>query len=756
MAQTTLQQGGYSLGGGQAQTQSNVSTQLGQVGLSAGQAHRADPTQRAVIDTSTSDLLMKLGGKILEPQIQKIQTQKFLEGAQRVAQGEALKDIVDEQPWYTEIFGPSSSTQGARAIAQMKGVDDYITSVANDMPNLQKLDSKEFGQQITTKMSEFLTGDSVADSAIQMKMMESTGALFKAHTKAHYKYTQDTMQQNVSQYMRSGGTKLQALSGQLLQGTMTEKDYSAAKADFVGNLVPLDGQSPASYWGGIEEATIDALANGNHHAANAIFDSGIFASAPADMRKKMLDARHTYEARTQETAGFEVYGPRIGQLKGLAAAGQLTGNQILAEVDKINADYQVRFGINRPLFKRKEFESILSGNISSIYNRGEQDKRDQARENRQDQRELAKEQVKSATELRKSQQLVSMIQMGAGNLAGLAGHTQDEIDSGVYKGAQVIAQQGGNVGQFLVNQYNNGGEHVNPLFKNQLQAGMRASKMEGYGGGAFEQSYSMYKQLSNETGGKAAAIAYLGDDAVRMMQYDQFITTGRLTPEVSYQLAFGQEIDNSRKSTDKDIMKQIGKTVNTTDPGMFTKLFGNGYELSAQSKRVLATSVGGNYDKLVSNASLSNDAAMAVALDVAKGELDVVGPYAYAKGTDKKPVYQLIGSDEKAAGKVFSDFIAQKAKENGVRVTLPGQASTSDGGASFAADLATAGALPAIARWTDRAFGSEPDVMITRLADINGEANFGITIVTPTGETKSFPINSTELRSYYEKGRSFK
>lgn len=754
MAQTNLPAGSYALEASGIVQQSNASGQLGRTGMAGGATFSTPQQQRVTIDTGTSDLLMQLGRQILEPQIKKVQTEKFLQGAQRVAQGEALKDIVDEQPWFTQIFGPSSSVQGARAVAQMKGIDDYITSVASDMPNLQKLDSKEFGKQITAKMGDFLTGDSVADAAIQLKMVESTGSLFKAHTKAHYKFTQDSMQQAVSGYMRSGAAKLQAMSGQLLAGTMSENDFAEVKADFVNNLMPAQGQSPKSYWDGIEEATIDALATGNHHAANAVFDSGIFNSAPAETRKKMLDARFTYEARTQETAGFAEFGPRIGQLKGMAAAGQLTGNEILSEIDKINNQYSVKYGIDRPLFKRKEMESIISGNISSIYNRAEQDRRDTAREGRAVARDEAKERGKAESALRKGQQLTELIQMGAGNMAGMAGYTSDEINTAVFRGAQVVAEKGGNVGEFLVRQYNDGGEHVNALYKNQLQAGMRAAKMEGHSGASFEKSYAMFQQLSTQPGGKAAALAYLGDDGIRMMKYDQFVK-GKMTPEVSYQLAFGEQLDSTRKSSDSDIQKQLAKTVTNSEPGMFSKLFGGGLPLTEQSKRILTSSVAANYDKLTSNMGMDNDNAMKVALGVAKSEIDVVGPYAYNKNAEAKPIYQLIGADEKVAGQVFSEFIATRARENGITAELPGAPAT---GAKLQGtmDFVTMGTVPALSRWADRTFGSEPNVMVMRLPDQNGAGMFGITVVAPDGNTTSFPVTSTEVREFYEKSKRFK
>lgn len=765
MAQTNLQQpGGYAIEAGQAvMQQQQPGVQLGRTGIQGSTAvQQADQQHRQIVDTGTSDLLMKLGGKLLEPHIQRVQTQQFLEGAQRVAQGEALKDIVDEDPWYTQIFGPSSSTQGARAVAQMKGVDDYLTDVANNMPELQKLSSADFGKQITGKMQQFLTGDAVADTAIQLKMVEASGGLFKAHTKAHYKWTQDTMQSQIVSYMQTGGAKLKAMTGQLLEGTMTQKDYDEAKAVYVGNLMPLDGQSPASYWEAIESATIDALATGNHHAANAIFDSGIFNNAPVEQRKKMMDARHKYEAQTQETAGFVEYGPRIGQLKGMAAAGQLTGNQILAEVDKINNDYRLRYGIDRPLFKRKEMESIISGNIASIYRRSEADQRDANREARADRRENAKEQVKAQMESRKAQQLVSLIQGGAGNLATLAGYSQPEIDNAVYQGATVIAQSGGNVGQFLATQYNDGKGHVNPIYQNQLQAGMRAAKAEGYSGKAFDNAYQMYKAISAETGGKAAAMAYLGDDAVRMMKYDQLISGGSLQPEVAYQAAFGVPLDTTRKSTDKEVGEAIVKTVTNDQPGLWSRTFTSAMPLTDQSRRVLVTLVGQNYDKLAGNLALDDTNAMAVALKVAKAQMDVVGPYVIEKGTDRRSIGQLIGADDLTTGKVFTRFLNERARANGVQSVLPGDEGEGKGrferdNGPFAEDLVTSGVLPALRNWGVRTFGTDPNVTINRLPDDReGGGQYAVTVVEADGSTKMFPITTKELREYYEKSKDFK
>jgi hypothetical protein len=265
----------------------------------------------------------------------------------------------------------------------------------------------------------------------------------------------------------------------------------------------------------------------------------------------------------------------------------------------------------------------------------------------------------------------------------------------------------------------------------------------------------MYKQISKEPGGKAAALAYLGDDGIKMMKYDQFIQGGKIQPEIAYQLSFGEVLDTSRKSSDKDVQTQIQKVVEKAEPGFFGKMFG-AIPMTEQSKRVLTTAVSQNYDKLAGNLAMDDENAMKVALNVAKGELDVVGPYAYERGTDRKPVYQMIGSDEVTAGKVFSEFLNKRARENGITSPLPsGSEDRTDVGRGYV-DFFTAGALPAASRRLQRAFGTEPNVIVMRLPDQGNDGVFAVTIVDPDGTTKSFPMSTGEIRDFYEKDKRFK
>ena len=126
-----------------------------------------------------------------------------------------------------------------------------------------------------------------------------------------------------------------------------------------------------------------------------------------------------------------------------------------------------------------------------------------------------------------------------------------------------------------------------------------------------------------------------------------------------------------------------------------------------------------------------------------------------SRGTDRKPVYQMIGSDEVTAGKVFSEFLNKRARENGINSELPGAERTSDVG-RFETDLATAGVLPAVSRSIKRTWGTEPNVIVMRLPDQGNDGMFAVTVVDPDGTTKSFPMSTGEIRDYYEKSKKFK
>lgn len=716
-------------------------TRLGGMSGSTGQVLFSQQAQQPVerVNSATVDMLMGMGSKVLESAIAKKESEQFLRGAQRVAQGEALKDIINEQPWYTQIFGESAEINGAKTIAQISQVDKYTQSLYEDMPRLQTMGQDAVGKEVNSKMLQFLTGDAATDAVIQQKMVEAGGPFYTAHTKAHYKYTQTTMQSQVAGMMTSSANTFQAASRQRLEGTVSDKDWAAMQSQAAQSLLPLAGQSADSYWSAVEESTINAMASGNHHYAGVVFGSGLLENAPVELKTKLLDERIKYETRTREREGFLEFGAAIGQLKGQARAGVISPAQIAQQVDGMNELFRARTGIEGDLFSRKEFSTMLSGNYASLYKKQEARMAAAGKEN---------------DKLKLQLELNQLAVLGAGNKAKWAGHNAEAFDTTVYSGIKVAQQGGGDWAEIPVDNFNNGGGYVNRYLQSDLQAGLRAAKLEGHSGKAFDTTYQMFKAMADKPGGKAAALATLGEeDGLRMLKYDALVQ--RIAPEVAYAAAFGEPVARGKKSSDKEVWAKVEDFVADQSPGWLGQMFGD-KPMSDQSQRVLSNQLGKNYDLLVANLGLSDDAALSLAMDVTRQEVDVLGSMSYIKGAGRMPVAALIGAEDKAAGEFFTEAVMKKARAHGITGALPGE------GGAAGADRREFGGQPGVDQPPSRSFGDEPDISVIRLPDSTDPGTgmpigkFVITMVDTEGRTTMFEMNSQELREQYEASPKFK
>lgn len=730
--------------------QSAPAAQLGRMGSTGGgQVRGVQLLQPINRPDPTAEVVMKLGQAVLEPMIKKRQAEQFLEGAQRVAQGEALKDIVDEQPWYTKIFGESVSVQGARTVAQIAQVDKYTADLYGDMARLQTLGREEVGKEVNGKMLQFLTGDAAADAVIQQKMVESAGPFYNAHAKANYKWTQDTMQKQVTGMMVSAAESFQAASRQRVEGTMSDDDWNRQKMNAASVMAPIQGQSPESYWAAIQGSAVDAMANGNHHFAALVFDSGVLDSAPVETRKALLDAREKYEARTVEREGFLHYGATIGELQGKAKAGILSPAQLAQSVNQINEDFRMRTGIEGDILSRKTFSSMLAGNFSAMYRRAETN----AKEN-------AKEAAKQQVDMAKLTEIHQAALVGAGNLITAAGHKKTDVDTIIWGMAEQAQASGQDFSPLLIRNYNEGDGYVNPMIANKMQASLRAAKGEGYSGKAFDQTYSTFRQIADREGGQAAAMAYLGEeDGVKMLEYDSLIKAD-IAPEFAYQMSFGKKLDTSRSSSDKDVMKKLQSVVESQQPGWWAEKLGKA-PANPAAQRIIANTLGQSYDLLASGGALGDEAAFKIGMDVARQKLDIVGPFAYAKRAGQQPMSALLGTDDDAAGQFFEDTLRADVAKQGLKMEL---ASSVGSNARMIADGGIAGLSPftALGNAWDHFTRKQPDVPIQRGVDrVDPKtgltySTFSVQVIDDEGNMAQLSYDSRDLRKKFEESSYFK
>ena len=107
----------------------NVNPQASQQALTY-QSPPPDKTFEAVIGFADKAFGEKLG---------EIKQEQFLRGMQQAASGEALTDIVNEQPWYSKVFGDSDVVEGARQYSALEKGAEFSTQLDQEMPELRKL-----------------------------------------------------------------------------------------------------------------------------------------------------------------------------------------------------------------------------------------------------------------------------------------------------------------------------------------------------------------------------------------------------------------------------------------------------------------------------------------------------------------------------------------------------------------------------------------------------------------------------------------
>ena len=122
--------------------------------------NRLDPLPLSQGPDPTMVLLQKMGNAILQPHLEKERTERFVQGMQQAAQGQAITEIVDEQPWYSKIFGDTHVIDGARAFSSYAKVQEEATAVEADMDNLRTKSPQEAQKYFADRIAKSQTGDS--------------------------------------------------------------------------------------------------------------------------------------------------------------------------------------------------------------------------------------------------------------------------------------------------------------------------------------------------------------------------------------------------------------------------------------------------------------------------------------------------------------------------------------------------------------------------------------------------------------------
>lgn len=342
----------------------NAPLAQGQAGIAPG----GEFGQAAAQSTATMDALNKLTQGALQPYIAAEQKRLYFQGMSQVVQGKSLQDIDASQPWYTKIFGPSATVQGAQAMTAMTAVSQAQTEFMENMPSLRQQDPDAVRSYLVDQATRVgNTGDPMVDGIVQSKLAEQWGAMLDTHMKQHIAWQQEDMGDRFVNNNVSAGKLLQStLHGAEGYATSPEqaqaiKDTETAK--YNDSLLQPYGMSDESYGKYMASAARANLSNGNFEAYTAMKNNGdVWNAIPMDARVQLENEEQlwTQKALRKSPALSDIGGDQtkltMSLLQGSFPGDEATLN---STIDGINASWKARSGASTDVIDNQGRDMML-------------------------------------------------------------------------------------------------------------------------------------------------------------------------------------------------------------------------------------------------------------------------------------------------------------------------------------------------------------------------------------------------------------
>lgn len=241
--------------------------------LSAGRAGQIDASQAIDTNNKTLNAIDKLVGGYLKPHIEAAEKKAYFDGMSQVAQGKALVEIQNDEPWYTKIYGPSATVKGAQAMTMMTALNQMQADFMDNMPALREQSPDAVRQYLVTNAAKLsTTGDPYMDAMIQGKLAEQFGPMLNIHTKQHVAYVQEQNNTAFQNALVSTGEAYQKTLGQDWQ--MQDPAQRAIEKQRMQDMFsPMPGQTNDAWNKSVSQSVQTLLTKGNFGAVSALRES---------------------------------------------------------------------------------------------------------------------------------------------------------------------------------------------------------------------------------------------------------------------------------------------------------------------------------------------------------------------------------------------------------------------------------------------------------------------------------------------------
>lgn len=304
----------------------------------------------------TAEAIFGFAESLLKPVAQEVASRKFLEGVQRAASGEQLTEIVNTQPWYSRIFGPSSAVEGARQYTLDAQAAKFDAAVEQAMPTLRNTSPDELPGILQTMSKEYETGDTATDTALSMRLLKTLPNIVQRQTREFYKQQQENANTARFDAWQGLGTSFQVTA----QADMASEDDKLLREGLLLQALQLPpGVDPESWKQSLGTFASSLAEQGQFHTLAAVQNSGVLRNLTPEKRLQLERSVNSFKQQAARSA-IDDYMEPLATIKLKAMNNEYpSGKELIAEYDKINAEYAKRSGNDVPLVHKGEIQASL-------------------------------------------------------------------------------------------------------------------------------------------------------------------------------------------------------------------------------------------------------------------------------------------------------------------------------------------------------------------------------------------------------------
>jgi hypothetical protein len=580
---------------------------------------------------------MKFGQDQIAPHLERAREAAFVSGVQKAASGQAMQEIVNEQPWYTKLFGDGPVVEGARMYSVQAKTDQWAAAHEANMGALRTQSPDKVPGYLIDSMKQYLTGDEATDGMIKGNMVKAVPQLIKRHTKEYYKYQQENASEQRINAIVAAGQSVQ-LAHQADPGMYTPEDMDNRKMNFLSTMTPTDGADPDSYTRDIKAVVQTYAEAGDFHALRVMRDAGVISHMNAQDRTTVEAGINRYGAYHAANAAVG-YVERMAKIKMDAREGRISAAEVGPLYDSINAEYSSKSGNDAPIINKQGYMSDMMASMGARVSAEEEANRVLAY-NAAHQAKAIKAETDGALVTAKILHAAAQGDLAVLKSQGIKTVDIDDTVYSYYKADPIKAMPA-----LALNAMAGYG---NPYIKAEVQAVVSGGQGDNINDG-FIKGYGLWKAMRNiPNGGLSATSEYFPELASR--RYEAFeMALGSNPIEKFGELAYQRSMQ-TRLKPGYSFTKEEGKAVD----GMLAKeypgfqVFGKTTKtLTPEAARVAHSAIAAPFGSLKETGNPQTALKESLALAKASG-LEIVGSHAFMSGRDKPRLKAYINAKDPA------------------------------------------------------------------------------------------------------------